>query len=320
MTSSSNISFNWGDSSPDELGIIQRDCFGIIASTFLYLENPSTYTFCSDSDDGTILYIDGSAYNFKDLSGDSWRIKGSGGCRTDPISLSAGYHYIEVKYYEYTLDARFMLGAKEGSAPDCRGAYPLSFTNIVLPGVRAEYYSDALPGGYNIFVGERWEDNIDHQWGENAPDVDGLSPNYFSTRFATYLLIRNPGTYKLCFQYDDAIRIWFNGSMIYEDWNTGQLKEYSFPPLVLISGLHELVVEHFEADGNATLRVGFGNNCDGNVNTFTPVPEDMFAYIKLFCLKTPEEGCSTTGGWAGIPALLLGIFLFLLRRKYIIFK
>ena len=322
MIDSRGISFNWLDSSPNELGVLQRDCFGIMASTFLYLESPSTYTFCADADDGVVLYIDGNAYSFKSSTyGDCWRIKGEGECRTDPVFLSAGYHYVEVRYYEYTGNAKFKLGAKEGTSSDCTGAYPLTFTNIIVPGVRSEYYSDAVPGGYNIYVGHKWDDTIDFQWGENAPDIDGLSPNYFSTRFATYLLIRNPGTHKFCFQYDDAIRIWFNGGKIYEDWKTGTLKEYSLPPLVMISGLHELVVEHFEAEGNATLRVGYGDYCDGNINTFTPVPEDMFAYIRFECLKPPpEEGCSVIGGLAGIPAIVVGIFVILFRRKFLKLK
>jgi hypothetical protein len=316
MIDSPGLSFNWVDSSPQELGTLQRDCFGIMVSTFLYLQSPSTYTFCADADDGVVLYIDGNKYNFKSSTyGDCWRIKGEGECRTDPVSLSAGYHYVEVKYYEYTGTAKFRLGAKEGSASDCTGAYPLRWTNVIVPGVRSEYYSDAVPGGYNIYVGDEWDDTIDHNWGENAPEIDGLSPNYFSTRFATYLLIRNPDTYKFCFQYDDAIRIWFNGSKIYEDWKTGTLKEYSLPPLVMISGLHELVVEHFEAEGNATLRMGYGDYCDGITTTFEPVPEDMFAYIKFECLKPPpEEGCSVTGGWAGIPVIGVVIFIFILNK------
>lgn len=320
MISSSGIFFYWFDSSPDELGILQRDCFGIMTSSFLKLESPSVYTFCADADDGVILYVDGKAYSFKSVThGDCWAIKGEGECRTDPISLSAGYHYIEVRYYEHTGNAKFKLGAKEGASSDCRGAYPLGWTNIILPGVRGEYYSDAVPGGYNIWRGNTWDDTIDHQWGENAPEIGGISPNYFSTRSATYLLIRNPATYKFCFQYDDAIRIWFNGSKIYEDWKTGTLKEYSFPPLKMISGLHELVIEHFEADGNASLRVGYGTYCDGNIYTFTPIPEDMFAYIRFECLKTPEEGCSLSGGFAGLPAILAGIWIIILRR-FRIFK
>lgn len=321
MKNSASMAFNWKDSNPDELGLHHPDCFGIIGSTFLHLEEDKTYTFCAQVDDGVILYVDGISHPFKMGTEPCWSAKGLRECRTDPVFLSRGYHYIEVRYFEKTGNAQFTLGAKEGSPSTCSGAYPLTFTSIIAPGVRGEYYADTIPGGFNQFVATSWEDMIDHQWGESSPP--GVPENYFSTRFATYLLIRKAGKYKFCFQYDDAIKVWLNGTLVYSDWRTGTLKEYSLPELPFVTGLHELVIEHFEADGNATLRAGYGKNCNGDVSDFTSIPEDMFAYIGFECLKVVEEegllpGCSSTGGWKGVfPLALILLYPFLMRTFWI---
>jgi len=46
----------------------------------------------------------------------------------------------------------------------------------------------------------------------------------------------------------------------------------------------------------------------------------MFAYIKFECLKTPEEGCSVLGGFAGIPVIAVGVFIFIFRKKILKLK
>lgn len=308
------INGRWGDSSPAILGR-RKDCFGIEYEVYIKLKESDTYTFCAIADDGVEIFVDGVRYPFKSPSyQDCFTVKGEEECTTDPISLSAGYHYLLVRYYESTSSASLVLGIQSGG--ECK--YPWVPQNTIRPGgVVEQYYSSAYPGGFTLKEREAKALDINHNWGYGAPS--GVPVDLFAARFITNLMISKPGYYRFCFQYNDGIRVYLNGSPAYEDWTQhSSVVEYSFPEMAFTSGLHELVIEFFEGFDDAVLKVGYGPDCDGDASTFRSVPDNMYALPAVRCIRKSTIGCTYSSYVKASTFILIlspVLVLFILKKK-----
>ncbi|MCX8063751.1 MAG: PA14 domain-containing protein, partial [Candidatus Hydrogenedentes bacterium] len=87
-----NINFGWGTGSPGVPGI-GDNYFAIGFRGFVYIPSSGTWTFYTQSDDGVRLRINDN------LIINSWQLQG-GDERSGNISLTAGWHKLELDYFE----------------------------------------------------------------------------------------------------------------------------------------------------------------------------------------------------------------------------
>lgn len=89
-------------------------------------------------------------------------------------------------------------------------------------------------------LGYRW-------WGAPQP---GVPADAFAT-FASATLEVEPGQYRLTFTSDDGLRVYLDGDRIIDHWTVHEATVDT--ATVELSGRHQLEVEHFDAEGMATL-------------------------------------------------------------------
>lgn len=97
-------------------------------------------------------------------------------------------------------------------------------------------------------------DNIQFNWGEGSPGPNVPADN-FSARFQRNMSF-STGTYEFRATYDDGVRIYVDGQPIINDWQEGSARSSSAQQL--LSGVHDIRVEYFEASGAAALVVFIG--------------------------------------------------------------
>jgi hypothetical protein len=323
------IKFDWGTGYPGLAG--QGDYFGVRWKGIFKVDTSGTYKFCAYTDDGVRMYVDGSLYNLSDGS-NCWRDKGPTHCSVD-INLSAGYHFIEVQYCESTGAATAWFGLNRAGNSTCGDEdYPFPVTQIYMPGLRGEYYTDASPGEFTSLKGIWYENNVGFNWGTSAPSwPSGMPYDYFSVRWTGNLVINTAGTYQFCVRYNDAARLLIDGGEYLNVWNVDDTTKETAPISVYLTpGLHLLVLEFFESQGNAVAEIGSpqlgGASCDSNASTaITPIPERFLAISEKACNPTSPGiiaggGCVSTSIkrtdlYLVIPVIFLVSILIRMRFK-----
>jgi len=327
------IQFSWGTGHPPIVG--EGDYFGVWWKGHFKVDASGTYRFCAYTDDGVRMFVDGTEYRLSDGS-DCWRDKGASHCSVD-INLSPGYHYIEVQYCETGGHATAWFGldrAGTGSGTCGNEDYPFPVTQIYMSGLRGEYYTDASPGGFTSLKGVEYEQYIGYNWGTGAPSRPaGMPHDYFSVRWTGNLVINTAGTYQFCVRYNDAARLIIDGGILLDDWtvNTEDTTKETAPISVYLTpGLHLLVLEFFESQGNAVAELGSpqlgGASCDSDPGTaITPIPQRYLAISEKACNPT-SPGMIAGGGCASagikrsdlyliIPVIFLISILIRVRLK-----
>lgn len=79
-----------------------------------------------------------------------------------------------------------------------------------------------------------------------------MSPDRFATRAVTKVML--PKYSEIVTVSDDGIRVLVDGRVVLEDWTHHGPTEHK-AQIALDAGEHEIVVEHFEIDGYAVLRL-----------------------------------------------------------------
>jgi len=94
-------------------------------------------------------------------------------------------------------------------------------------------------------------DGLDLVWGGRGPE--GVGADHFATRAETKVTLPK-GNYLLTTTSDDGVRVLVDGMVVREDWTWHGPTEHR-NELTLEAGEHTIVVEHFEIDGYAVLRL-----------------------------------------------------------------
>ena len=98
-------------------------------------------------------------------------------------------------------------------------------------------------------VSSEQSDTLDVDWGDGAP-VAGLNQDDFSVRWERTVDLAG-GVYRFDATYDDGLRLYVDGLLLIDAWQTGPVRETSVE-LWLEPGRHHLVVDYFEGLGRAT--------------------------------------------------------------------
>lgn len=146
-------------------------------------------------------------------------------------------------------------------------------TVIPVNGLLGEYYNNA---DLTDLILERFDPNIDFSsWAAGSPDP-GIDPDTFSARWTGKLLVDFNETYTFSAVTDDGVRLWIDGYLVINHWETGGISIDG--TIYLTTGQHDLKLEFFEDTGEAfvELRWSSASTTPGiipNANLFPPALE-----------------------------------------------
>jgi hypothetical protein len=206
-----------------------------------------TYTFSLTSDDGSVLYVDGAQV----IDNDAVQAPTT---KTATLSLAAGAHDIELRYFERTIGAALDL---KWQGPGTGGLQTMTFGAQRDPSaLRAEFHAlGANPGALEAiaFDGQptRVErlDRIDLDAGVGALWQGGPSDNV-AIRFIGPVEVRAAGDYTFFLRSDDGSELYVNGQRVVDNDALQAVTEKS-ATLSLGRGTHMVEVRYFEAGGFA---------------------------------------------------------------------
>lgn len=133
----------------------------------------------------------------------------------------------------------------DGSLLSPRGNAPASGDFI------ASYYAGPAHAGQPLL--QRDESVIGYDWGLGSPAL-GLPADYFSVRWEGTLEVPEEGDYFFELLCDDGARVWLDGGLLLDEWDTQGLHEAGVPAH-LSAGAHALRVDYYEGEGSARIRL-----------------------------------------------------------------
>lgn len=95
---------------------------------------------------------------------------------------------------------------------------------------------------------QRVETSINHNWGVGSPAA-AVQNDFFSARWTGSFSLP-AGAYRLTARTDDGVRVRVNNALVIDDWNQRSAID-RVAEVQLTAGLHTIVVESFEAQGDA---------------------------------------------------------------------
>ncbi|MDF9796749.1 hypothetical protein OKW21_002012 [Catalinimonas alkaloidigena] len=236
----------------------REENFGFAYKGYIKVENSGSYTFYTTSDDGSELFINGSKVVDNDGTHGPRERSGS-------ISLSSGYHAIEVMFFERTrgqvLEVRY-------SGPGV--SKKLIPSNVLFrevdsaPSPAPEPGDDVANGlNYEYYEGS-WSNipNYDNMQARKTGTVSNftLSPRERGERFGFaykgFIKIENSGSYTFYTTSDDGSELYINGSKVVDNDGTHGPRERS-GSITLSSGYHAIEVDFFENVSGQVLEVRY---------------------------------------------------------------
>lgn len=163
----------------------------------------------------------------------------------------------------------------------------------------------------------RNDNNIDFEWYEGSP-APQIQADNFSARW-TRSLNFSTGTYRFVMFYDDGVRLYVDGVMVFQNWCSGCRQE-DVVDVPLIAGAHEVKMEMRENAGWAAARLSWSQLATATptatpTRTYTPTPTrtitptptpysaTRFAYLPLIvrAASSPWSNITTENFESGFP-------------------
>jgi hypothetical protein len=185
------------------------------------------YRFNAYSDDGVRLWVN------DELIIDRWVDQGAT-LSSAEMHLPAGDHDIQVEYYESRNQASIRVWWERSEL--FRGWHGKYFSNPNLEGTPAL---------------QRDDPEIAFDWGRGAP-APNLPVDWFSVRWTRTLELPR-GAYRFLARADDGVRLWVDGRLFIDQWQSSPTTHLAH--VWFTGNRHEVVVEYFEAAGDASIRV-----------------------------------------------------------------
>lgn len=227
----SSIQFDWGEDCPEDLPPNSCNRFSVRWEATPVFE-PGTQRIFVYGNQGYRLYVD------DDLEGDDGWYSGESG--------EDDYYDVVVSRVE-TRDITFDFHDQGGSA-EAR----LWIVNLSHPMWNAEYFGNQSLTGTPLVTRE--EAAIFNDWKLGKP-AHGVPTNNFSARW-TGKRYFHAGFYRFGLFSDDGVRLRVDGELLVNAWRVGRAEHHS-PATYLTTGYHDFVVEYFESEGEAEVRLWF---------------------------------------------------------------
>jgi hypothetical protein len=234
------ITKDWSSGSPDS--DISNDFFSARFGTRAYF-SAGTWRFSALADDGVAVYVDQQpVINTFEAGSPSVNIIGE-------ITLTQGFHTVQVDYREAEgLAFIYMSWAPAGNNPQPDPFPEPSGPQLTSGRWTAEYYNNTTLSAPRVFANDTPSPVA--YWGTNAP-VDEVNPDAWSARFSTRQFFLT-GRYRLTVRADDGVRFFFDGQLLVDQFGPAQDRAFVVE-FDIVEGHHDLVIEHVEYGGEASL-------------------------------------------------------------------
>ena len=288
-----------GTSANLDLAVRSRDLnYGIVWQGFITIPATGTYTFETNSDDGSMLYIAGNAtalVNNDGLHADQ--------LRSGSIFLAAGTYPFSASFFQngggQTMELYWSsnAGTARQRIPDA--AFSTKAASLLSPGIACNYYEgswNALPNFNSLTpAASSTTANI---------DITGRKVNdNFAFLWQGYINIKTAGSYTFETLSDDGSKLYFGTP--YSPSATALVGNDGLHPAqsatgtinVATPGWYPIAVSFFEKDGGESMQLFY----KGPGISRQPVADALLAYFKPQSQTPPvyTEPSSETGGLTG---------------------
>lgn len=265
-----NLSFNWGWGAPHSK--LPADHFSARWTRSADFA-AGGYRFYVSVDDGVRLYVDGLPII------DQWRITAPI-TYTASLNLTAGPHLLKVEYYENTERAQIRVWWERGTVIPASVASTIPWRPPETLGAwQGKYYDNKTLSGDPSF--QRDDAFVYFDWGYGGPG-GGFDGNDFSVRWNRVLDLP-AGIYQFKVTADDGVRVWLDWALLIDGWRETSARTYTVEKDVK-SGKHEIVVEYFQAGGEAKVKLEWEDTSVSWVGNLTTCMRPEKSWIKIYRL------------------------------------
>jgi hypothetical protein len=241
--SDSNVDFNWAGGSP--MAGLPTDGFSVRWTGQVVPLYSERYTFYTNADDGTRLWVDGVPLI------DNW-LNGSVSENSGTILLQAGQRYdLRLEYFENTSTARVHLSWS--SARQVKQVVPASQLlppSRTVGGLAGDYFDGE---NFNYYFGSRADGPIDFDWTFVGPGGGFPYDTYYSVRWTGEVMPPVSGMYSFYTLSDDGVRLWVNGTLIIDNW-TGHSEMQDLGTIPLTAGQRAMIrLDYQQRGGDAVI-------------------------------------------------------------------
>ena len=141
----------------------------------------------------------------------------------------------------------------------------------------AEYFANRTLSGTPALT--RKDEAVDFTWGGGAPG-DGVPADSFSARWTKAVTLDEAATYAFTVTGDDGVRLFVDGDKILDRWV--QQGATTYTALKQLSpGTHTVVLEYFEAGGDAVAKLSYARTAEPPPPPTEPFQGEYFANSTL---------------------------------------
>jgi uncharacterized protein YraI len=241
------VAFNWGGGSPG--AGVNADNFSARWGTDVFLP-AGTYRFSALADDSVRINVD---YQFTPVVDTFSQPQQVGQTVTGLVTLYGGTHHIQVDYVELGGSAFVYVSWENvNTVPSAPTLAPTPVPPTTSSSWTAQYFANRDLGGFPTLI--QSEATPTHNWGSGSPVVS-LPVDNFSARWTSTQNLA-AGTYRISVRSDDGVRVFVDGVAVIDQWRLATGQSYT-GDITLSAGLHNFMVEYFEAGGEAFLEYTF---------------------------------------------------------------
>jgi len=155
------------------------------------------------------------------------------------------------------------------------------------PGVLAEYFNNILLKGTPTYI--QTESDIDHYWAEGQSPALGIDGLHFSARYTTTFTAKKDDTIHFEIEGDDGYKLFIDEKLIIDNWEKiNVIKSFRLP--VRIGEKHKIVIEYFQKEGNAFIKLKAGNYRKANFTALAQQLKDVDAIVFAGGISPQLEG------------------------------
>lgn len=257
------LAFDFGNNAPGTG--VGSDGFSI-RWTALAAFSGGTYRFWVLADDNIKITLDDGYTPVLDTFGQS-KI---GQIVSVDVPMSAGVHKVRVDYQEVSGNAyAYVTWASTASNPTGPN-FPVpqvSYSNINNGSWTAQYFNNAALSGSPVLI--QSEGSPSHVWGSGSPGASVPADNFSARWTSTQTL--DAANYQLSVRADDGVRVFVDGVLVINEFHSATTTIYT-ANLNLGAGQHTIMIEYYEAGGDAFLDYNLNRVTSGIVQPVVPAP------------------------------------------------